>query len=207
MVMNSPKTRFNEKEYVEYSTRFHAAESLTLPERYELLSLLNTSYPDMVINNIFEEYISYQQLYILRFYNKHKLVASRQVLIVDDISRAPHWAQEMAEVMKIKRFAIGSRAIVHPGYRGRGVGTELVRQLNHEVYSNNNIQTVFGSSTSPSAIRLYIRLGAKLWNKEHRRLNSEETAHAELATINRLSLESNTANFRMELPLYYVYQY
>ena len=205
--MNVSRTRLIEKDYIEYTIQYDAAESLTLPERYELLSLLNTSYPDWGIDEIFENYPCYQQLYILRLYARDILVASRQVLIVESLSQAPNWAQEIAGAMKIQRFAIGSRAIVHPDFRGQGLGTRLVQQLNKEVYLNNSIETVFGSSTSPRAIELYLRLGAKLWNKDLSKPDSEKTTAFESITLSKQFAQNKTSTVRMQKPLRYVYQY
>lgn len=145
---------------------FVLAESLTLPERRELINLLNTSYGNWGINKVFEQYPCTQQLYVFRLWTNNTLIASRQIMIVDYHESAPEWSLEMARALAIQRFAIGSRAIVHPNFRNQGLGRTLVHKVNQEAFSTHKVDTILGSSTSIGALSLYLRQGIRLWNDD-----------------------------------------
>gem|GEM_PF-5738020 len=185
---------------------FARADSLTLHEKRELLSLLNSSYPDLRMNRIFEAYPCTKQLYVFRLWIDDVLIASRQMLVTNSFGNAPMWAEEMAYALSIKRFAIGSRAIVHADFRNRGLGRELVRWVNHQTYTRHGLDTIFGSSTSIAAIALYLRLGARLWNHDINKLHLRDAITLHEAVRGKLpSNNHRERHLRMRYPLHYVY--
>ena len=137
-----------------YTSSFKQADTLSLPERRDLINLLNTSYSHWGIDQVFEHYPCTKQLYVFRLWTDNQLIASRQILLVDSYEAAPEWSVEMAHALSIHHFAIGSRAIVHPNYRNQGLGHMLVRKINQTVFSTQNISAILGSSTSIGALSL-----------------------------------------------------
>lgn len=190
--MNTANIIFDNNYHLKSS--FDLVESLSLDERKELLSLLNTSYPFWGLDKIFQNYPSYESLYILRLRdNKGILIGSRQILIVKNYKLAPSWAKEIAKTLSVQYFAVSSRAIVHPNFRGQGIGTKLIQKLNQKIFSEHNIEVIFGSSTSLSAIALYQRLGAKIWKGDINKINGSTTA------------KNNPSHIRMLTPIRYLY--
>jgi len=185
---------------------FKLAESLSAGEKSELLTLLNTSYPHFGYNHIFDNYPCYKHLYVFRLRLNNTLVASRQLLIVDELYKSPAWAIEMNDVLQTQRFAIGSRAIVHPFLRGQGLGSKLVQMVNQEAYSNHGVEAIFGSSTNMGAISLYLQRGAKLWKDDIQKLNPDQTSLANNIHLEILFKKINNPQARMSSPLRYVYR-
>ena len=158
------------------------------------------------MNRVFEDYPYYKNLYIFRLWIDTVLVASRQILIVDSVDRAPIWSKEMVCALSIKRFAIGSRAIVHPDFRNQGLGSYLVRQVNYDTYTKHDLETVFGSSTSIAAIFLYLRLGARLWEGDINSQCLHDTDTQDAETRSRSFFNNRERYSRMGHPMRYVYQ-
>lgn len=184
---------------------FVLAGSLTLSERRELHALLTSSYPDMRIDEIFEDYPCTKQLYVFRLWIDDVLVASRQILIVDSIDNAPAWSVKMADILSIKRFAIGSRAIVHADFRNQGLGSELIQRVNNETYKRHKLDTILGSSTSLTAISLYLRLGARLWRHANNRPHLHDTVMHYEMTYGKNFNHRSKHYARMQYPLHYLY--
>jgi len=179
----------------DYQFYFNQFKELTLPERIELLTLLQTSYPHYSIDTIVESSSDLDNLTILRVFDQGKLIASRQAKRFETIKcYYPTWAFEMIDDMNVEHFAIGTRAIVHPSYRGYGLGTLLVEKLNSYLF-NQSVQIILGSSTSPFAIRLYNRLGAKLY-RNHKALKLEYF---------KILRNNYSKNVRLPKPMTYYY--
>ena len=193
ILMNTTNIILNNDNNYQLKINFDLVKSLSFDEKKELMSLLNTSYPFWGLDKIFENYPSYESLYIFRLRNsKGMLIGSRQILIVENIKHAPLWAQEIAKTLSIQYFAVSSRAIVHPDFRGQGIGTKLVQKLNQKTYSEHNVEVILGSSTSLSAIALYQHLGAKLWEGDINKINS-------------IASKNNQPRTRMLTPVRYLY--
>ncbi|MCW9032471.1 MAG: GNAT family N-acetyltransferase [Gammaproteobacteria bacterium] len=198
--------KLNFENYSHKITReFVKAQSLSIVEKEELLSLLNTSYPHWNIENIFDRYPDYEQLYIYRMRFNETLIASRQLLLVNNLITSPIWAKEMAHSLSINNFAIGSRVIVHPDFRKNGLGTHLVEHVNHEAYSRFEVEGILGSSTSLAAISLYLRLGAKLWKDDIQNISSDHTMNINNASLYNILNKNNLSRTRMSFPLRYIY--
>lgn len=141
------------------------ASALTQDEYKDLLSLYNTSYPNWTLDDVFESDTSLYKRYIFRIFIDNFLVASRQVIVTSMSEKVPGWVRNIGIEQSVNSLAIGSRAIVHPLFRGNKLGTRLVRKLNQEVFSHFKVEMILGSSTSLAAIKLYQRLGAEIWSK------------------------------------------
>ena len=203
--MNTVSSLDSHSTSMQPETSFDLTGTLSLSERQELLSLLNTSYPDWGVDKVFEDYPCHKDLRVFRLRVNDMLIASRQVLIVENPANAPLWALEIADALSTDHFAIGSRAIVHPAFRGQGLGTKLVHQVNHEAYTRHGVEMIFGSSTSIAAIKLYLRLGAKLWKNDTYKLYTDNSA-ANITALKNLFTQNNKSLARMQTPVRYVYQ-
>lgn len=185
---------------------FKRAEYLSAVEKAELLTLLNTSYPHFGYNHIFDNYPCYKQLYVFRLRLNNTLVASRQLLIVDELYKSPAWAIEMNDLLQAQRFAIGSRAIVHPFLRRQGLGAKLVQTVNQEAYSNHGVEAIFGSSTNMGAIALYLQRGAKLWKDDINKLRADDITLVNNGNLEILFNKRKKSQEKMSSPLRYVYR-
>jgi hypothetical protein len=182
------------------------AVSLSDEEKMELLALLKTSYPHFSLDQVFNHYPCKENLYVYRMRLNNTLVASRQFLIIDESSESPSWVRNMNEVFQYQRFAIGSRAIVHPILRGFGLGSKLVKNVNKEIFDNHNIEIIYGSSTNLSAITLYLRLGAKLWKGDTISLFPETVSPASRTALYNQQTRKTITHKRLASPVRYYYQ-
>jgi GNAT superfamily N-acetyltransferase len=185
---------------------FKRAESLSSSEKSELLGLLKYSYPHFESVDIFDHYPCYKQLYVFRLRLNNTLVASRQFLIVDDLSKAPGWAIEINDILQNQSFAIGSRAIIHPHLHGQGLGSKLVSKVNTELYTGYDAEAIYGASSNMGAIALYLQHGAKLWKDDIKKLNREEAYRVNNTSLEELFDKSHSCHSRMLTKLRYVYR-
>lgn len=137
--------------------------SLTKSEKQELLNLQKMSYPCFTKGHIFSHASHIDNLYIYRMMINETLVASRQFLVMSDADSSPAWAKELNSSLNHQRFAVGSRAIVHPSLQGYGFGSALVKNVNELIFKNFNTDAIFGSSTNLRAIALYLKHNAQIW--------------------------------------------
>lgn len=137
--------------------------SLTKSEKQELLNLQKMSHPYFTKEHIFKHTPYIENLYIYRMKVNETLVASRQFLVVNDTNSSPSWAKELNSSLNHQRFAVGSRAIVHPSLQGYGFGSALVKNVNESIFKNFNVDAIFGSSTNLRAIALYLKHNAEIW--------------------------------------------
>ena len=203
--MSTAKDVFVDIANTHLTTEFNLASSLCLGEKQELLSLLNTSYPHWEIDNVFEDYPSYKQLYVFSIRCNDKLIASRQFLILDTNTGMPSWVMEMRNILSIRNIAIGSRAIVHPDFRKQGLGSKMVQLVNNEIFSKHSVDTIFGSSTSIAAIALYLRLGAKLFKHDANKLNIDKVPEMNHITYDKMFTQNKLPRLRLQKPIRYVY--
>ncbi len=183
-----------------------AAALFTDNEKTELLALLNKSYPHFTIENIFNNYSCFDQLYVYRMYLNKTLVASRQFLLLDEFSDAPAWALEMNNLLQAKNYAIGSRAIVHPSLRGQGLGKFLVKKINKELFSSYKANIILGQSTNLTAISLYLQHGANLWKGDISDLSTYQKSIINNKMLSLFHKQSNLSQTRLKNPIRYYYQ-
>jgi len=175
-------------------------------EKLELFCLLKKSYPRITFNQLFSSYPCIKNLYVYRLRLNQTLVASRQFLIINDLSKSPSWTSEMNAVLQYQRFAIGSRAIVHPTLQGYGLGTSLVKNINKELYDNYGIEVIYGSSTNINAISLYLRHGATLWSDDVTGLPAETFYRPGRDSFDATNTMNHTSQNRLSSPIRYYYK-
>ena len=112
---------------------------------------------------IFESYDYLDNLHIYFIEMDNRLIASRQIYYCPFAKMAPRWAQEIALKLNIRQFAIVSRAVVSSRFQNLGLGKMLLTISNSETYKKFNVSTIFGSSTAPAAMKLYLNLGVNIW--------------------------------------------
>lgn len=182
------------------------SEQFNIDERTELLSLLKSSYNNYALADIFDIYPSYQHHYVLRMRINNTLIASRQFVIVNDPDNAPGWTWDICHALKINHFAIGSRAIVHPYLRSKGLGTNLVKKGNHEIFSQHGVSTILGSSTNFSAVALYIQQGAELWADDINKLYQELPPSWQHQPVESMLANRHIFTNRLTKPVRYFYR-
>jgi GNAT superfamily N-acetyltransferase len=180
-------------------------DELSLKERREIAVLLNSSYNEWGIEDVFEKYPTPHQLYVYRLFSDNTLVASRQILLVAQPNMAPFWAQELAASLNLHKFAISSRAIVHPDFQNKGLGTALIKHINRDIYQSHNITTILGSSTRLGAIALYQRLGVKIWREDIEALPFKNPTPEKYPLFCQMLSNHSLRRIRFHNPIRYVY--
>jgi len=181
-------------------------QRLSSTEKHDIFSLFKTTYPDWTHEHIFKQFISATNHYTYSLSINNKLIASRQIHIIENSQLSPSWPQELISSLLINQFAIGSRAIVHPDYRNSGIGTLLVKHINGDVFNNHNVDTILGSSTKLGAISLYMRLGAKIWLNDIYKLPYMNNAQEKIKIFEHLLRTNELKTIRLDRPIRYLYQ-
>lgn len=156
--------RINTTDFNMFRTVCDRADQLSSCDIAQLTHLLSYHFKDNIpfkINAILD------RLYIYRVFYGECLIASRQIQIINnrDLVTVPNWVRRMAFALSVDAFAIGSRAIVHPDYRKLGIGASLINVANQDIFTNHNVPTIFGYTTSLGALSLHLQLGAGVWRK------------------------------------------
>jgi len=192
-------------DYVGLRMECTAADKLSDRAKRELMALLNTSYADWSMEELFDSYPSQRHLYVYRLYSRARVVASRQVLVVKQNHLAPAWAKQLSHTLNIETYAIGSRAIVHPDYRNQGIGSRMVSSINERVFVDHDLDVMLGSSTSLGAIALYLRMGANLWREDIDSLPFKNEVEQKEAIFVQLLKNPELRLVRFNQPLRYLY--
>lgn len=181
------------------------ARQLFLQDFLAIHSLFRTTYPDWQPEDIFEKYTVPRNQYVYRLFSDKKLIATRQIFIVDNKNSGPAWASDIAGAMTTGRFAIGSRALVHPDFRSSGIGTLLFNMSNHDIFSNRKLTMILGSSTSIGAISLHLRLGAKIWANDIDNLPCRNNSRQKAEILDQLLKSHGLRKMCLQHPLRYIY--
>ena len=183
--------------------RVKQASKLHHIDKTKLYSLLKSHYPLMSKTEIFESYDYLENLYIYLIELDNKLIASRQIYYCPFTKMAPLWAQDIAIKLNVRQFAIGSRAVVSSQFQNLGLGKQLMMLSNQETYNQFNVATIFGSSTAPAAMKLYLNLGVNIWRPSLASLASSPT-QALNSFIDHLNASSYDKT-RLVTPVRYFY--
>lgn len=183
--------------------RVKQASKLHYIDKTKLYSLLKSHYPLMSKTEIFESYDYLENLYIYLIELDNKLIASRQIYYCPFTKMAPLWAQDIAIKLNVRQFAIGSRAVVSSRFQNLGLGKQLMMLSNQETYNQFNVATIFGSSTAPAAMKLYLNLGVNIW-----RPSLASLACRPIQALNNFIDHLNASSYdksRLKTPIRYFY--
>lgn len=180
------------------------AKAISLKHKSSLLNLLNRHYKTLTLNDLFEHNEHLENLYILEFKYNNQIIAARQIYFVPFIKMAPQWAQDIAKHFNIKRFAIGSRAIVHPDFQNLQLGRRLIRKGNQYAFNHFKVNCILGSSTSIGAMALYMKLGAYMYKPSLSSLPLKPKKRV-LPLFKRLTSSREFKLLRLDVPLKYIY--
>lgn len=200
-----------EQNIIQFDTNLQAidftitrAKEITIKQKQDLLTLLNSHYKTMTLNDVFGDQEYLENLFVLQFTHNNKVIASRQIYFVPFIKMAPLWAQNIARQANIKHFAIGSRAIVDPNYQNLQLGRRLIEKGNQYAFDTLKVEHVFGSSTSIGAMSLYLRLGAYMW-KPSLSASLSKSKNQAVSFFKYLTTTKEYRLLRLDKPISYIY--